>query len=300
MGAPDIRGVRTRAAQVARRDDRVPPQNAQRPAHIFRREAAVFPQLVTASSPRRPSMSTVTYSRRPASPAANCSNFSAPVSLRDRPGLRLVGSGTAIRPRMHRQPPGAHVAVVAPDAVPAPALEIPAAPDGDVLDLRQVERAVHPTAATPPGRANVPVGMVVEAHQGHRGLDAAQPQRAQVMEVARAVNQEPGGPQAGDDGGTECLHLGVRRAETQARPPTRGKTRWAEAAARSSRLRRGRCADSGFPARWALCDGRRAIANGKAPRCRDGPAGWILRCHSVPGPVDCYRRWGAGGDGTPW
>ena len=46
-----------------------------------------------------------------------------------------------------------------------------------------------------------------------------QPQRAQVVKIARAVDEEPGRAQPVGNAGVERFHLGVRRAKAQARPP---------------------------------------------------------------------------------
>ena len=199
-------------------------------------------------------MSTVTYSARPASLAANRANASRHPACVDRTRPRLVGGPPAIRPRMDLQPPRTHVAVVAGQAVPAPALEVAAPPDGNPLHRRQVERAVDPAPAAPFRRTDVPVGMVVEGHERQR-LPAAEPHRpphpegAEMVEVARAVHdearlrrQQPGA------GGVERLHLGVGARKNAGAVPTSGSPARGAAAIPPAKLRRGpraRCGSMG-------------------------------------------------------
>jgi len=83
--------------------------------------------------------------------------------------------------------------------------------------MRKVERAIDPTAAGPARRGDRPVGMIIERNQNERLGDAAQPKRAQVMIIARAVKRE--WRQLWFEFAIKFLDHMFRRAEAKLRTP---------------------------------------------------------------------------------
>src|SRR5438477_1208321 len=84
----------------------------------------------------------------------------------------IVGPGTNFEPAFALRP------TIGENIVRPPALEISAAPNRDVLDLRKLERPIDPTAASPFWRTNVPVRMIIERNKDDRLSQPAQPERA--------------------------------------------------------------------------------------------------------------------------
>src|SRR5205823_10467481 len=71
-----------------------------------------------------------------------------------------------------------------------PALEIPATPNRDLPDMRQLQRAINPAAATPARRADIPIGVIVEGNESDRFGRRSKPQAGQMMKVARAIKDK--------------------------------------------------------------------------------------------------------------
>ena len=71
-----------------------------------------------------------------------------------------------------------------------PALEISAAPDAHPLDVRQLQCAIDPTAASPLWRAHIPVRMIIERNENEWSGNATESKRRQIVEVAGSVEQE--------------------------------------------------------------------------------------------------------------
>src|SRR5258708_35310303 len=71
-------------------------------------------------------------------------------------------------------------------------LEIGATPDDGLLKKRRFQRAVHPSATTPVRRSRIPIRMVIKGYQNEWCGDLAQPNRGEMMEIARAVKRERG------------------------------------------------------------------------------------------------------------
>src|SRR5207248_5761001 len=93
-----------------------------------------------------------------------------------------------------------------------PALEIPATPNCDALDRRKLERPVDPSAATPFRRANVPVRVIIKRNQNDGFTQSPQPKRAEIMEIARAVENE--WPNFLSEFAVEFFDYPLRRRET--------------------------------------------------------------------------------------
>src|SRR5690349_15596937 len=83
-------------------------------------------------------------------------------------------------------------ATVSEDLPRPPALKISAAPYTDFFDVRQLESAIDPCAASPAGRRDRPVRMVVERNDRVCRVGMSRPQRAEMMEIAGTVDNERG------------------------------------------------------------------------------------------------------------
>jgi len=108
-------------------------------------------------------------------------NRSEPLSIFHRP---LIGPG------MNFQTAGAFRAAISKKLSWPPALKIATAPNADAPYMRELQRTIDPAAAAPLRRANVPIGMIVERNNNERLRDTADPKRAQMMKVTRAVKQK--------------------------------------------------------------------------------------------------------------
>src|SRR4051794_34089606 len=73
-----------------------------------------------------------------------------------------------------------------------PAFEIPATPDADLPEPGKFESAVDPAAASPAGRPQVPVWMVVERQKDKGIRDLPGPKRTQMMKIAGTIKYERG------------------------------------------------------------------------------------------------------------
>src|SRR5437870_8600024 len=91
---------------------------------------------------------------------------------------------------MNHQRAGAFRFAIPEKLMRPPALEISAAPNGDLPDVRQLERAIDPAAATPARRADIPIGMIIKGDERDRFVCRSKPQSGQMMKVARAVEDK--------------------------------------------------------------------------------------------------------------
>src|SRR5438105_15355312 len=71
-----------------------------------------------------------------------------------------------------------------------PTLEIPATPNRDLPDMRQLQRAIDPAAATPARRSDIPIGMIIERNERERFVHRSKPQSGQMMKVTRTVQNK--------------------------------------------------------------------------------------------------------------
>ncbi len=69
-------------------------------------------------------------------------------------------------------------------------LEVGATPDDGFFEKRRFQRAVHPSATTPMRRSRIPIRMVIKGYQNEWCGDLAQPNRGQMMEIARAEQRK--------------------------------------------------------------------------------------------------------------
>jgi len=88
---------------------------------------------------------------------------------------------------VHHEHAGAFRFAIPEKLMRPPALEIPATPNRDLPDMRQLQRAINPGAATPPGRTHIPIGVIVEGNERDRFVRGSKPQAGQVMKVARTI-----------------------------------------------------------------------------------------------------------------
>jgi len=85
------------------------------------------------------------------------------------------------------------------------------------LHLRQFESTIDPAAASPTRGADIPVRMIVEGHEHERLGKPANPEAAQVMEIAGAINKKRREPRI--ELAKKFLDQPRGRGETQTRPP---------------------------------------------------------------------------------
>src|SRR5207244_8517092 len=92
-----------------------------------------------------------------------------------------------ISPRMHLMNPCSLRSTIAKKLMRPPAFKISPTPNADAAHVRKFQRAIHPSAAAPFRRAHVPVRVIVEGDDNDRIGNASQPERRQIMKIARAV-----------------------------------------------------------------------------------------------------------------
>ena len=78
------------------------------------------------------------------------------------------GAADAVAPREDFEAARGEGIAVAEEAVGPVELEIAAAPDRGASDMGELEGAVDPAAAAPIGRADVPIGMIIEGDEADR------------------------------------------------------------------------------------------------------------------------------------
>ena len=86
----------------------------------------------------------------------------APIVLQDCPGALSIFHRTLVSPGMNFKPALSFAAPIGKDIVRPPSFEISAAPNGDVLNIRELERAIDPAATAPLWRTDVPVRMIIK------------------------------------------------------------------------------------------------------------------------------------------
>ena len=93
-------------------------------------------------------------------------------------------------PRMHFKNARTFSTSVAENLVWPPTFEIAATPNAHASHVCELQCAIHPAAASPLGRAHIPIRMIVERDEDDWFGDAAKSQRRQIMEIAGSVEQE--------------------------------------------------------------------------------------------------------------
>jgi len=123
----------------------------------------------------------------------------------------------ALGPCVHFELAGFQRAVIGEQTRRPRQLEVAASPNANTLDLPQFQRAIHPTAATPARRADIPVGMVVEADHSGRLPYPSQPKSGEIMKITGAVENKVS--QLRVDLVKEAFNDSCGRAVAQTRPP---------------------------------------------------------------------------------
>ena len=141
----------------------------------------------------------------------------APAVIGDAGPALAGGAADALAPRVDLKAAGGEGFPVAKEAVGPVEFKIAAAPDGRAGDLWKLQSPVDPAAAAPVRRANIPIGVVIEGEEGNGPGEIAEPDGAEVMEIAGAKEGE--GAEAGLDGLVEGIQEGGRGAVAEARPP---------------------------------------------------------------------------------
>ena len=205
-----------RPADIAANDFRFRPQLRQRPRHVVNGKAAALPirdRVVRAQAIQIDGDVQVRSSQGVRELGELCPPIcthysSAPILVRRRP---------VVRPGMNFQFTASFGPPVSEELSRPPAFEIPATPDANLLDEGKFECTIDPATATPAGRAHVPIRMVIEGDEDERFAQPSNPQRGQVMKVARAINQE--WPDSRSVFAKKILDQTRRRGETQTRAP---------------------------------------------------------------------------------
>src|SRR5213595_2390560 len=81
-----------------------------------------------------------------------------------------------IRPWMDHKRAGTFRFAISEKLMRPPTLEIPATPNRNVPDMRQLQRAIDPAAATPARRTEIPIGMIIEGNERDRFAHRSEPQ----------------------------------------------------------------------------------------------------------------------------
>jgi hypothetical protein len=98
-----------------------------------------------------------------------------------------------------------------------PAFEISATPNRNVLNYRELQRAIDPSAAGPFRRRNRPVWMIIKGNENARLLEPAQPKCGEIMKVAGAVHDKR--REAAGHFVIKTFHHALRGTKTKARTP---------------------------------------------------------------------------------
>src|SRR4051812_3022548 len=170
---------RERAADVAGDDTRRTPQPAERPRDVIDSELPILPVCDGVTG-----LETIQINRDvdvlALQSADELLELLSPRGAEDDAAPAPIFAGPNISPRVHLQPPFPDGAAISENVPGPPALEIAATPHADSLDLRQLERPIHPAPATPSGRPDIPVGVVVERDNDHWLRHLSDPERGQM------------------------------------------------------------------------------------------------------------------------
>ena len=158
---------RISAANVSGDNSRVFPQFFKRPFEVPNREPAILPIRNRVIDSK-----TIQIDRDVNIGAAKVGyevfETAAPVLAQNRTLTLSVFHRAIIGPGMHFEPAATFGAAIRENVVRPPALEISAAPNRDMANVRQLERAIDPAAAAPLWGANVPVRMIIERNKNDR------------------------------------------------------------------------------------------------------------------------------------
>jgi len=105
-----------------------------------------------------------------------------------------------------------------------PTLEISAAPNRNLPDMWQLQRAIDPAAATPARGPDVPIGMIIKGDERDRLVCQSKPQSGQMMKVPRAAEDKFG--ELRPDLAIKLFDHPRRSRKTEARSPLRRINGW--------------------------------------------------------------------------
>src|ERR1700736_6238066 len=204
------------AANITGNDVALFPQFRQRPLKIDNREAAAFPirhRFLRAQTIEIDCNVNV----RAGVLRGEFLERAAPIVVQDRTRSLLIFDRALVGPRMNFEPTFTFGRTIGENVVWPPAFKISTTPDCDMLQQRELERAIDPAAAGPARRRDGPIWMIVERNENKRLLDAANPKRAQVMKIAGAVKFERG--ELRIERAIKLFHQSRRGAEAELRSP---------------------------------------------------------------------------------
>ena len=150
-----------RAADVAGNDSAVFPQFCERPFEIPGLKPSILPICHRVTRPK-----TIEIDRNVNISVAEIGNehfeIISPILAQDRTATLSIFDGAIISPRVNFEPAFALGATIGENIVRPPALEISAAPNRDVLDVHELERAIDPASTAPLWRTHVPVRVIIK------------------------------------------------------------------------------------------------------------------------------------------
>lgn len=140
-----------------------------------------------------------------------------PIVAQNRAATLSIFHRPLIGPRVHLQTTGTFCPAISKKLSWPPALKIAAAPNADAPHMRELQRTIDPAAAAPFWRTNVPIGMIVERNNDERLPDTPDPERAQMVKIARAIKQKWREPRF--KFAIELVDQPRRHGEAKLRPP---------------------------------------------------------------------------------
>lgn len=163
------------AANIASDDLRLRAQLRESPHHIVEREPSALPIRGRVLRPQ-----TIEIDRdvnvRAGQSLDKLRELCPPVRGNDCAPSILLRSRAPVGPGMNFQFTASFGTPVSKELPRPPALEIAASPDADLLDKRKFERTINPAAATPPGRAHIPIRMIIERNKHERFAEPPNPE----------------------------------------------------------------------------------------------------------------------------
>src|SRR5205809_4225566 len=158
---------RKAAANVAGNDSSLFAQFPERPFEIRDRESAILPichgVLRTKTIEIDCDVNFATRDIR-----CECFKSVSPILAQDRPAALSIFHRTLVSPGMNFKPAFSFAAPIGKDILRPPAFEISAAPNGGVLNIHELERAIDPAATAPLWRTNGPVRMIIKCNEDDR------------------------------------------------------------------------------------------------------------------------------------
>lgn len=143
-----------------------------------------------------------------------------PVLSQDRATSLAIFDRAIVGPGMDFEIAGTFGAPVSKKLIRPPTLKISATPHADTTHLWKFQGTIHPTAAAPFRRTNVPIGMIVERNQDYWLGDTTNPKGGEMMKIPGAIKQER--REARSVFAVEIVDQPRGRGKAQLRPPRAG------------------------------------------------------------------------------